>query len=390
MAEVAPSGGGGGSNRNFLLIIGGLAALLFIGLLALAAIFVLPGFFGGQQIAIGTTATPTRIVIPPTSTRTPPPSATLVVSPDSGGPTATLAPGERKVVVQVGANNAVTLTTIQEGKSPVVQEGTWNLDTAAGRLVVTFTLLNGKPFKDEIVFEIREGSLVPVTYNRALHGDLNSVKIERSGDSTPLNQLVPALPGNGGFARPALQATATPEPVTGDYSGTLPPVQEGIRLMILYLGTDSSAVLGTSEAGAATTLQFGTWTSQGDKVTVTLTEKDGAPFEETLTLELTDGKLVGTTTDPTTHGAVVQFTRDPSSPTSPDSPAAGTYAMTLALNTTPIAITATPIPITATPMPGTETNELPSSGLGEDLLLLFGGGILLLGVIFVVRRMRAT
>jgi carbohydrate-binding DOMON domain-containing protein len=80
MAEVAPSGGGGGGNRTFLLIIGGLGALLVIAMLALGAIFVLPGLLGGGgQIASIVTPSPTRIVIPNTPTRTAQPSPTLVV-----------------------------------------------------------------------------------------------------------------------------------------------------------------------------------------------------------------------------------------------------------------------------------------------------------------------
>ncbi len=62
---------------------------------------------------------------------------------------------------------------------------------------------------------------------------------------------------------------------------------------------------------------------------------------------------------------------------------------------TPIAITATPIAITATPdtATGMGTNAtkggaLPASGFGEDLLLLFGGVELLLGVTWFVLRSR--
>lgn len=78
MAEVAPSGGGGG-NRNFLLIIGGLGALLVIAMLALGAIFVLPGLLGQPQNLAVALPSPTRIVIPNTPTRTPQAVPTLVV-----------------------------------------------------------------------------------------------------------------------------------------------------------------------------------------------------------------------------------------------------------------------------------------------------------------------
>lgn len=59
---------------------------------------------------------------------------------------------------------------------------------------------------------------------------------------------------------------------------------------------------------------------------------------------------------------------------------------------TPIPITATPIAITATPEAGSNSGsgELPNTGLGEDLLMLFGGGLVLLGIIVVARRMRST
>lgn len=78
MAEVAPSAGRGGGSRRFLLIIGTLAVLFFVGALALGGIVLLPQLLGAQQIA-AVTSTPTRISIPPTSTRTPPPTPTLVV-----------------------------------------------------------------------------------------------------------------------------------------------------------------------------------------------------------------------------------------------------------------------------------------------------------------------
>lgn len=80
MAEVAPSAGGGGGNRTFLLLIAGLAALFILGALVFAAIIFLPALFGGGNTNIAqVTATPTRISIPPTATRTALPSPTLVV-----------------------------------------------------------------------------------------------------------------------------------------------------------------------------------------------------------------------------------------------------------------------------------------------------------------------
>ncbi len=60
---------------------------------------------------------------------------------------------------------------------------------------------------------------------------------------------------------------------------------------------------------------------------------------------------------------------------------------------TRISITATPIFITATPDVGIGSSantytQLPSSGFGEDLLLVLGIGVLLLGAFFVITRMR--
>ena len=81
MAEVAPPAGGGGANRTFLLIIGGLAALLFLGLLALGALFVLPGLLGGASTPVAAaTTTPTRIAIAPTATRNPVTNTPVVVA----------------------------------------------------------------------------------------------------------------------------------------------------------------------------------------------------------------------------------------------------------------------------------------------------------------------
>ncbi len=116
MAEVAPSAGGGGANRSFLAIIGGLAALLFIGLLALGAIFVLPGVFGSSSLQIaGVTATPTRIVIPATPSRTPQPTATLVVvALDTVAPTevvSTPAPPETATAIPITATPILITAT---------------------------------------------------------------------------------------------------------------------------------------------------------------------------------------------------------------------------------------------------------------------------------------
>ncbi len=383
MAEIAPSAGGGGGNRTFLLIIGGLAALLFIGLLALGAIFVLPGMFGGQQVAAGPSATPTRIVIPPTPTRTPPPTATLVVV--DSGPQPTLAPGERRVTLEVDANQNVILTTLEGGKPPRVQNGTWSFDAASGDVTLTFTDINGKPFKDIMVVRVQENSLVPVAYNRALHGDLNTIALTRLGE--PTNQLLPQ-PRRAGAAFPGAQATATPMPVSGQYGGSLPGVGENERLLVLVLSADGSAALNTAEWGKDSILQLGTWTADGNTVTVNLTDRDGSAFEDKLILQLTNGDLVGTQYDQALHGANLVLKRDPASALSASAPAAGTYSQLISLAAaTPIPITATPIFITATP---TGEQNLPETGAGEDLLLLLGGALVLVGVIVVVRRMRAV
>ena len=390
MAEVAPSAGGGGGGRNFLLIIGGLAAVLFIGLLALGGILFLPGLLGGgEQVAAISTATPTRIVIPPTTTRTPVATATLVVS---NVPTPVLATGERSVLVEVGDNNNVTLTTFEGGKAPIVQTGTWAADTAQQQLTLTFTTLNGKPFKDVIVLKIENGQLVPVSYNRALHGNISGIQFKRTGASSS-SFLVPVFARGAGFSMPAAQATATPNPLTGDYGGTIPAPGPGEHLLTLTLGEDGTAVLADAEGGKASSLQLGTWTANGNVVTVIFTDKDGVPLQDTIVFELKGNQLVSTQLEEELHGASLVLTRDPNSPVSPDAPAAGTYTQNMnALGTaTPIPITATPIPITATPQPGTgDEGNLPDTGLGEDLLLLFGGALLLVGIIVIVRRMRSA
>lgn len=393
MAEVAPSAGGGGGNRNFLLIIGGLAALLIIGLLALGAIFLLPGLLGGSTQIAGLTPTPTRISIPPTNTRTPPPSPTLVVvDQNTPVPDATLEPGSRVVKVTVGDGNAVTLSIVESGSEVLSQKGSWQFDPSNRNLVLNFTELNGQPFPDKIVLQLDGSNLVPVFYNKALHGNLQNITLERAGGAleAPVNQLVPRSGGTSGEARPAAQATATAMPVSGSYSGVEPPTEPGIRVMTLFLGPESVAVMSTGEKDKMTVLQIGTWAADGNNVTVTLKQKDGAPFEETLKLTYEGGKLTGTTTDPEFHGAAMQFTFDQTAPSADAAAPAGTYQMTLNLNATPIPITATPIAITATPQPGAKQDNLPETGLGEDLLMLFGGGILLLGLIVVVRRMRTV
>lgn len=389
MAEVAPSAGSGGGGRNFLLIIGGLAAVLFIGLLALGAILFLPGLLGGQQVAVISTATPTRIVIPATSTRTPAAPATLVVS---NLPTPVLAPGERQVLVQVDDDKNVTLITYEGGKPPIVQTGTWSADMTLQQLVVTLTVLNGKPFKDEIVFKIENGQLVPVSYNRALHGNITGIQFKRTG-SGPSSFLSPVFGRGVAQSMPAAQATETPNPVSGNYGGSVPAPSAGQHLLTLTLNPDGSAVMSTTQAGASSTLQLGTWQANANTVTVNLTDKDGTPFQDTLVFELKGDELVSTSIDPALHGQSLVLKRDPSSPVSADSPAAGTYMADLAApgTATPIPITATPIAITATPAAATAQQEnLPDTGLGEDLLLLFGGALLLVGIIFVVRRMRST
>lgn len=390
MAEVAPSAGGGGGGKRFLLIIGGLAAILFIGLLALGAILFLPMLFGsGEQVAAVSTATPTRIVIPPTATRTPVATATLVVS---NVPTPVLATGERQVLLEVDNDRNVRLTTYEGGKSPMVQTGTWSEDTAQRQLILTFTVLNGKPFKDEIILKIENGQLTPVSYNRALHGDISGIQLKRTGEG-PSSFIVPLSGRSAGQSMPAVQATATPNPLTGDYGGAIPAPGPGENLVTLTLGEDGVAVLSTTETGKASSIQIGTWKADGNVVTVTLTDKDGAPLQDTIVFELKGNQLVSTQIEEELHGASLVLTRDPNSPVSPNAPAAGTYTQDLNApgTATPIPITATPIAITATPEPGTnDQGNLPDTGLGEDLLLLFGGAVLLLGIIVVVRRMRSV
>ncbi|HZQ07397.1 MAG TPA: hypothetical protein VFD70_12530 [Anaerolineae bacterium] len=122
MAEVAPSAGGGGANRSFLMIIGGLAALLFIGLLALGAIFVLPGLFGSGNLQIAAiTATPTRIAIPATPSRTAQPTATLVVvALDTVAPTeavSTSAPPDTATAIPITATPILITATPGPGSA---------------------------------------------------------------------------------------------------------------------------------------------------------------------------------------------------------------------------------------------------------------------------------
>lgn len=389
MAEVAPSAGGGGGGKRFLLIIGGLAAILFVGLLALGAILFLPTLFGnGEQVAAVSTATPTRIVIPPTATRTPIATATLVVS---NVPTPVLTTGERQVLLEVDNDRNVRLTTYEGGKAPMVQTGTWSEDTAQRQLILTFTVLNGKPFKDEIILKIENGQLVPVSYNRALHGDISGIQLKRTGEG-PSSFVVPLSGRSAGQSMPAVQATATPNPLTGDYGGAIPAPGPGENLVTLTLSEDGGAVLSTTETGKASSIQLGTWKADGSVVTVNLTDKDGTPLTDTLVFELKGNQLISTQLDENLHGAALVLTRDPNSPVSPNAPAAGTYTQDLNApgTATPIPITATPIAITATPVPGTDQGNLPDTGLGEDLLLLFGGAVLLLGIIVVVRRMRSV
>ncbi len=388
MAEVAPSAGGGGGGRNFLIIIGGLAAVLFIGLLALGAIMFLPSLFGGnEQAAAISTATPTRIVIPPTATRTPGATATLVVS---NAPTPVLAVGERQVLIEVDDNNNVTLTTYEGGKAPMVQTGAWAADAATQELTLTFTTLNGKPFKDVIVLKIENGQLTPVSYNRALHGNISDIQFKRSGGSSSI--IAPVFSRGVGQSMPAAQATATPNPVSGDYGGSIPAPDASENLVTLTLNEDGTAVLATTGSGKASSIQWGTWKADGSVVTVNLTDKDGAPLQDTIVLELKGNQLISTTLDETLHGAGLTLTRDANSPVSTTVPAAGTYTQNLNApsTATPIPITATPIAITATPQAGGDQGNLPDTGLGEDLLLLFGGALLLVGIIVMVRRMRST
>lgn len=394
MAEVAPSAGdGSGGNRKFLLIIGGLAALLFIGLLAFALIVFLPALFGGPTTVAGITSTPTRISIPPTPSRTPLPAATRVVG-DMGSPTPALGVGERRVLVAVSeSNNAVTLTSLEGSKAPLVQKGTWSYEQGTRRLVLALTDINGQPFKDEVVLEVQGDQLVPVSFNKALHGDLAQVQLERT-TSLPVNQLVPQQGRPGGLALPAAQATATPKPLPGEYTGTLPTALPDQRVIALFLGTDNTAVLGTVEAGTNSVIQLGSWTAKGNTVSVVLPLRDGVPLEvpDKLVLVLNNDELVGSTYDKDLHGPSLILKREDTAPAVAGNPIPGTYIMVVSLNATatPIAITATPVFITATPPAGANNTQLPKSGAGEDMLMLFGGGLLLLGVIVVVRRMRSA
>ena len=391
MAEVAPSSSGGGGGRRFLLIIGGLAAVLFIGLLALGAVTFLPALFGGggqaEQAAVVSTATPTRIVIPPTATRTPLATATRVVV-NQAAPV--LSPGQRAIALELANGKNVTLTTYEGGKQPMVQKGTWSFDAAQKQLVLTFVTLNDKPFKDEIIFAVQDDKLVPVTYNRVLHQDLSGVPLQRQGGPSS-NNLAPSG-RNSGVSMPAAQATATPDPLLGNYGATLPAPAQGEHFAHLALNADGSAILAITESGKPSTIQLGTWQADGNNVTVSLTDKDGKPFEEKIVLTAKDNQL----TSSASEGEAPRFilTRDANSPSSANAPLAGTYTADLAAPTpvtaTPIPITATPIAITATPDASKQDGNLPDTGLGEDLLMLFGGGLFLLGIIVVVRRMRAS
>lgn len=390
MAEVAPSANnGGGGSRRFLLIIAALAVLFIIGALALGGIALWPSLFGQQQIA-AITSTPTRISIPPTSTRTPQPSPTLVVSNQP-----TLMPGERRVILEVDASNNATLTTEEGGKAPRVEDGTWSYDAAANRITLAFTELNGRqlPFTDEIVVQLQGTGFTVVSYNKALHGDLGEVELRRTGGPTNFNLPV----RSNGVAFPNAQATATPDPLQGDYQGNVPGMGGNQRVYTLVLLPAGGAAFSTVETGKSSVLQIGSWEQTGSDVTVTLTDQDGVPMQETMVFEVGTNELIGKTYDTALFGPEFILKRDADSLSLASNPAAGTYSKIVPLGTpvpleetaTPIMITATPIMITATP-DANASNELPESGVGEDMLLLLGGGLLLLGVIIVVRRMRSA
>lgn len=388
MAEVAPSAASGGGNRSFLLIIGGLAALLFIGLLVLAALLILPALFGAGPVAGVLASTPTRIAILATATRGSDATATLVVEPTIE-PTPTLAAGESLLLVNLDADNNATLTTLEGAKAAMVQKGTWTYEPGTGRLVLSLDDLNGQTFKDELVLELQGDELTALSYNRALHGDLAQAQIKRTGSGSPMNQLLP--PRVDGVAYPAAQATATPNPVSGGYLGSVPGPEADQRVLALYLGVDGAAVFSTAEAGKDSLIQIGTWSAAGSTVTVKLTLRDNSPFEDTLVLNLSNDVLIGTKYDESVHGSNLRLARDPNATPSAASPAAGTYIQIINLGAaTPVAITATPIAITATPGASRADTNLPQSGLGEDLLLLFSAGVFLIGIMFVARRLRSA
>jgi hypothetical protein len=349
MAEVAPSAGSsGGGNKRFLLIIGVLAALFILGALALGAIVILPSLFGPTQIA-AITATPTRISIPATPTRPPQATATLVVSNQP-----TLAPGERRVILEVDQSNNATLTTEEGGKSPRIQEGKWSFDSAANRITFEFTELNGKtlPFTDEIVLQLQGTGFSVLSYNKALHGELGEVELRRTG--APTNFNIPVR--SKGVAFPNAQATATPDPLQGEFRGNLPGIGGNQRVYRLALIPGGGAAFSIAETGKSSVLEIGMWQATGDEITVNLTDRDGSPVEESMVFELSDDELVGKTYDVAVFGPDFILVRDADSLRLASNPAAGTYSKIVPLGTpVPLEETATPIPITATPIMITAT-----------------------------------
>lgn len=250
MAEVAPRGGGGGANRSFLVIIAGLAALLFVGLLGLGALFIVPSLLGGKQAPLGAAITPTRVAIIATATHSPPTATATLVNPTSTD-TPVPAPvlptpktGERMTVLVLSPDSSTTLTTQQGGKSPSIQKGTWQVND--GKALVALTDKDGKPQKDDMTFQLSGDQLTAIAFDKALHNAALKLKrvILAAQNVSNQNSAVAALAGTYVLTEtvaqaPALAQAGTPIPITATPSatdGSLPTSGLGEDLLMLGAG----------------------------------------------------------------------------------------------------------------------------------------------------------
>lgn len=173
-----------------LLIVGG---ILFMTLLV---------GNNSTQVAV-VTATPTHISIPPTATRTGGITATRVVN-----DAIPLAPGKRRVILELEGNNNATLTTQEGGKASLIQKGKWQYASASNEITVKLTDINGRPFEDDIVVRVFGSDFSVISYNKALHGDLSGLELVHSA-SPPEETATPIA-----ITATPIFITATPGPGT--------------------------------------------------------------------------------------------------------------------------------------------------------------------------------
>lgn len=224
---------------------------------------------------------------------------------------------DHQITLTLNEDGTVEMTTdSQNGKEPLVEEGTWH-QSKKGNIVVDLTSAANKKYKKaiEIVFKIDGDQLITVGFDKKLYGKdgftltlsdspqasdngtasndvQNSDTLSETTGITGTETVTETAPPSQSEAltetNPATDNSSTPADVLTFVSDPLPTADGNDRTLTLELGQDHSATLMTEFAdGKESLVEIGTWEQSGkndNQLDLTLTGTDSKEYDQPVAL----------------------------------------------------------------------------------------------------------